>query len=136
MPIEIKNCPFCGSESAMAFVMNPPVYIQCQMCNIEFTILGATGRELTEAWDKRSSGIKDMRGAMIFEGDKLRFSDKWEWYRGEYGIKMMFADEEEKKKLQAQYDAEPYEERIVTLPEDYEWLLNSEIQSYWEIVKP
>lgn len=80
------------------------------------------------------SGIKDKNGSDIYEDDILRFSDKWEWYRGQYAIKMLCAEGEKLAELKAQYEAEPYEERLIKLPEDYEWLLSSEIQSYWEIV--
>lgn len=79
-------------------------------------------------------GIKDSKGVDIYEGDIVRFSDKWEWYRGQYGIKMMAAEGERLEELKAQYEAEPYEERVVKLPEAYEWLLSSEIQSYWEVI--
>jgi uncharacterized protein YbaR (Trm112 family) len=79
------------------------------------------------------SGILDRNKKEIYHGDTIVFADKWEWYRTKYGISMMLADKKRKKELQKQYDAEPLETRIVNLPEDYEWLLSSEIQTYWEV---
>jgi len=79
------------------------------------------------------TGYVDIDKTEIFEGDVLRFIDKWEWYKGKYGIKMYFADNERKKELQAQYDAEPYEERIVDDIRD-EWLNSSEIQRYRKVI--
>ncbi len=43
----------------------------------------------------------------MYEGDIVEFTDKWEWYKGSYAIKMMFADKEEHARLKAQFDAEP-----------------------------
>lgn len=79
-------------------------------------------------------GIKDKNKVDIFEGDVLEFADKWEWYKTSYGIKMRFAEPERRAELQKQYDAEPMERRVIEMPECYEWLLSSEIQTYWHVV--
>lgn len=84
---------------------------------------------------QRLTGVKDMHGNEIRFGDKVRFADKWEWYRTKYGPKMFFADKEEKMKIMDEFEKEPYEERIVEGIQDYEWLLSSEVQMYWEIIE-
>jgi uncharacterized phage protein (TIGR01671 family) len=66
------------------------------------------------------TGLYDRNGVKIFESDALRFADKWEWYRASGATK------EETGKL-------PYEQREIIMPECYEWLLSSEIQTYWEV---
>lgn len=48
-----------------------------------------------------------IRGVDLYEDDIVEFTDKWEWYKGTYAIKMMFAEAEEKKELKAKFDAEP-----------------------------
>ena len=82
---------------------------------------------------KRPTEIKDRNGRMIFFGDTVRFVDKVEWYRGDYWAKVargVMTREEALKEIQEK----PYEERIVEDVQDYDWLLKSEIQTYWEVV--
>ena len=79
---------------------------------------------------RKTTEIKDRNGNEIFFGDTLRFADKWEWYRSP---KYWFMEPEEVTK---EIESLPYEERLVESIKDYEWLLSSEIQSWWEIVKP
>lgn len=114
----------------------------------EFTLMGAVhawqhemgnnAQTSLEALDDleimQYTNVNDKDGYPIFEGDVLEFADKWEWYRGSYGIKMRFAEPERLKKLQEQYDSEPMERREIQMPECYEWLLSSEIQTYWKVV--
>ncbi len=82
---------------------------------------------------KRPTEIKDRNGKMIHFGDTMIFADKLEWYKGDYFIDILagrMTGEEAKQKI----NEKPYETRKVESVEDYEWLLSSEIQSWWEVV--
>jgi len=79
------------------------------------------------------TGIVDRNKNKIYFGDTLRFVDKVEWYRGEYFSKVALGIMTKKKALE-EIEAKPYEERLIEDNQDFEWLLSSEIQSYWEVV--
>ena len=71
------------------------------------------------------TGKKDNKGVEIYDGDKLRFADKWEWYR---------CEGRQRKEVEEDHVKFPYEERVVDIPECYEWVLSGEIQQYWEVI--
>lgn len=79
------------------------------------------------------TGIIDRNKTKIYFGDTLRFADKVEWYRGEYWSKVALGIMPKKQALE-EIEAKPYEERLIEENQDFEWLLSSEIQSYWEVV--
>ena len=82
---------------------------------------------------KRPCGIKDRNGKDIHFGDTLRFADKVEWYRGSYWAKVAVGTMTREQAIK-EIDEQPYEERLIENEQDYEWLLSSEIQTYWEVV--
>src|SRR6056297_2767126 len=82
---------------------------------------------------KRPTEIKDRNGRMIYFGDTVRFADKVEWYRGSYWAKVALGVMTREEALK-EIDEQPYEERVVENVHDYDWLLSSDIQTYWEVV--
>ncbi len=90
-----------------------------------------------DLWEfQQFTGLKDKNGKDIYEGDIIEFTDKWEWYRGQYAIKMLFADKEEKEILKKQYDNEPMERRVVEL-ETFDGINFSKYdleQGRWEVI--
>lgn len=69
------------------------------------------------------TGVLDRNGRKIYFGDTLT----WAWkLRGKIG--------EEREKLEKEYNELPFEGRLIENKEDFEWLLSSEIQFYWEVL--
>ena len=80
----------------------------------------------------QETDIKDMHGNMIRFGDSVRFANKAEWYGGEYKARLLFGEITKEQALK-EIEEKPFETRIVESVQDYEWLLSSEVQRYWEI---
>lgn len=88
---------------------------------------------IKELENRRPTDILDANGNMIHFGDTLRFTDKKEWYGSNYYTSILLGKITEEQAAK-EIEELPYEERIVKSVQDYDWLLSSEIQQYWEIV--
>jgi len=89
--------------------------------------------DLSQFKVQQFTGILDKHGAKIYFGDTLRFADKFEWYRNSYFSKVVHGIMTKQQVLD-EIEQQPYEERLVESNGDFEWLLSTEIQTYWEIV--
>lgn len=70
-----------------------------------------------------STHIADCNGRLIKFGDTVRFKDRAVWHK----TLLMF------NPPKGGVDNLPYEQRTVTSVEDYNWLLDSEVDDYWEV---
>lgn len=78
------------------------------------------------------AGVEDKNGTEIYERDRLQFTDRIEWYSGEVVKRRLNGQTVDE--INNFIKEQPYEVRTITLPEDYNWLLSDEIQTYWEVI--
>lgn len=146
-------CPFCGKLPTLYHTTQTggvdTISIRCicgaSMKNSDFECSSISLYEdrikiLWRHWEiridvKTLTGVVDRRGNNIHFGDTLQFANKFEWYKHEWQPKYHFAkSKEERDKLDEEFDKLPMHTRKVVDHNDYQWLLNSEIQQYWEVV--
>jgi hypothetical protein len=104
------------------------------LSNNQNDLLKLSKLDLEQFKMQQFTGVIDCNKNKIYFGDTLRFADKWEWYRGTWAWKLMFKTGKEREDLEKEYNELPYEDRLVENNEDFDWLLSSEIQSYWEVL--
>jgi uncharacterized phage protein (TIGR01671 family) len=104
-------------------------------------------REIENGILMQYTGLKDKNGKEIYEGDILEFTDKWEWYRGEWAPKFIFASEKQKQELRKEYDLLPTHKIVVDMsPEEgvnfstydlgeYRWQVIGNIHENPELIK-
>jgi hypothetical protein len=75
----------------------------------------------------QNSHIKDCEGNYIKQGSMVEFIDRYEWYRCITGMPT-------KEDIVGNFEKYPRILRTIDLPDDYSWILDSEIQTHWRIV--
>jgi len=139
----MMNKTFNGFDGMLFFIKPGDQSFWMKNCLIDLDIIFISNThedfltlsklDLSKFKMQQFTGVFDRNKNKIYFGDTLRFADKVEWYRGEYWSKVALGIMSKKQALE-EIEAKPYEERLIEENQDFEWLLSSEIQSYWEVV--